>query len=244
MINRGATVSAQVFLSLRHDIINGALQPGTQLSEQSLSQRFGVSRTPIREAMLRLAEEGLVIIYPQVGTFVTKIALSKVREAQFIREALECAAAGAAVQNATEEDDAILADIMRTQLRCADEGDYETFYLFDEKLHASIAAASGFPRLWTIALAEKVQLDRVRYLNMNSAADLDALVAQHQAIVDAIAKRDKRAAEAATRRHLRDVFHSIEGLIAAHGSFFEQEPSGSTGKATQTGRRRPPRMPG
>lgn len=242
-ISRGAPVAGQVFLSLRRDIVTGALAPGEQLSEQTLSLRFGVSRTPVREAMLRLAEEGLVVIYPQVGTFVTKIALSKVREVQLIREVLECAAAGAAARNATEEDDAILASILETQRACAAKRDYEAFYLFDEKLHASIAAASGFPRLWTIALAEKVQLDRVRHLDMHNAADLNALIEQHQAIVDAIAKRDRRAAEAATRRHLRDVFRSIEGLIAAHGSFFEQEPSGSTGRTAETGRRRARRMP-
>jgi DNA-binding GntR family transcriptional regulator len=232
-----------VSLTLRRDIITGALPPGTQLSEQSLSQHFGVSRTPIREAMLRLADEGLVVIYPQVGTFVTRIALSKVREVQFIREALECAAAGAAAQNATAEDDAILADIMRTQRRCVAEGDHDTFYLFDEKLHASIAAASGFPRLWAIALAEKVQLDRVRYLDLHNAADLRILADQHQTVVDAIARRDKKGAEAAIRRHLRDVFRSIEGLIAAHVSFFEPEPANAMPPRAPVGRRRPRRMP-
>src|SRR6266436_1420473 len=89
---RRQTIAVQVRALLRRDIIAGRLLPRTMLSEQELSQRFGVSRTPIREALIKLAEENLVEIYPQYGSFVAPIKLQDVFDSQFVRESLECAA--------------------------------------------------------------------------------------------------------------------------------------------------------
>ena len=89
------------------------LEPGRQLSENELAALLGVSRTPIREALVRLRDERLVEIVPQLGTFVTRIATPAVADAQFIREALECAAIRRAAELATEDDIAALEDNLR-----------------------------------------------------------------------------------------------------------------------------------
>src|SRR5579871_5851370 len=86
---RRQTIAGQVRAVLRRDIIAGRLLPRAMLSEQELSQRFGVSRTPIREALIKLAEENLIEIYPQYGSFVAPIKLREVFDAQFVRESLE-----------------------------------------------------------------------------------------------------------------------------------------------------------
>lgn len=223
LVTRSRSVAGQVFSSLRHDIVTGAIVPGTQLSEQILSERYGVSRTPIREAMLRLSEEGLVTIFPQVGTFVTRIDLAKVREAQFIREALECATARAAATHVTSAGKELLDRLMARQYRAAEADEHEEFYLADEEFHATVAAISGNPHAWHVALAEKVQLDRVRYLDLDVRADLADLARQHQAIVDAIVGGDEHLAEATMRAHLRNVYRSIEQLTTSHHTFFEGE---------------------
>src|ERR1051325_7597378 len=95
---RRQTIAGQIRAVLRRDIISGQLAPRTALSEQELAHRFGVSRTPVREAMIKLAEENLVAIYPQYGTFVAPINLREVFDSQFVREALECAAVERAIE--------------------------------------------------------------------------------------------------------------------------------------------------
>lgn len=221
VIDRRTSVSSQVHEMIRQDIVRATLAPGMPLSEHALSQRFGVSRTPIREALLRLADEGLVLIIPQVGTYVTRISLAKVYEAQFIREALECAAARAAASPLSGADVSALDAIMTEQRRSLAIGDYVAFYAADEALHACIAASSGFPRVWTVASAEKLQLDRVRMLDVSQRSNMDVLVAQHQTIVEAIRSRDPSAAEDAIRAHLHDVFQQLRPLMAAYGAYFE-----------------------
>ncbi len=219
-IDRRMSVAVQVFDSIRRDIVDATLPPGAPLSEHALSQRFGVSRTPVREALLRLAEEGLVQIVPQVGTFVTKISLAKVYEAQFIREALECAAIQTAARSACLDVN-LLQDIINDQRAAAAAVDTKAFYAADEALHAAIAAASGYPRVWSVALNEKLQLDRVRMLDVSQRPDLVELVAQHSAIVDALIDKDPRAAEAAMRAHLHDVFARLTPLIESHHAYFD-----------------------
>jgi DNA-binding GntR family transcriptional regulator len=109
------------------------------------------------------------------------------------------------------------------QYRAAKVNEHEEFYLADEELHAAVAAISRNPRAWAVALAEKVQLDRVRYLDLDVRADLADLARQHQAIVDAIVDRDEHLAEATMRAHLRNVYRSIEQLTTSHHAFFEGE---------------------
>src|SRR5260370_18154192 len=99
---RRTTLGAQVDAGVRRDIIPGRLAPGAMLSEQDIAAGFGISRTPVREAMIKLAEEGLVEIFPQYGSFVAPIKLRDVFDSQFVREALECAAVEKAVQRLDE----------------------------------------------------------------------------------------------------------------------------------------------
>lgn len=220
-INRHVSVASQVYELIRPEIVNASLRPGEQLSEQGLAQRYGVSRTPIREALLRLTEEDLVRIVPQVGTYVTKISLVTVGEAQFIRQALECAAVRVAAERADPKIWAILDRIIEDQRRASDAGDHTAFYSADEALHAAIASASGHPRVWKVAAAEKLQLDRVRMIDVAQRIDLESLVAQHTVIVAALKAKDPDAAEIAMKRHLGDVFIRLESLVEVNKDYFE-----------------------
>src|ERR671937_3325528 len=104
----GVPARTQVYATLRDAIIRAELAPGRKLSENELANWLGVIRTPIREALVRLRDERLVEIVPQLGTFVTRISGTAVADAQFIREALECACVRRTAEIATEDDVAAL----------------------------------------------------------------------------------------------------------------------------------------
>src|SRR3982750_163958 len=111
----GVPARTQVYATLRDAIIRAELPPGRKLSENELAGWLGVSRTPIREALVRLRDERLVEIVPQLGTFVSRISPQAVQDAQFIREALECSAVRRAAARATEADLAGLEETLRAQ---------------------------------------------------------------------------------------------------------------------------------
>jgi GntR family transcriptional regulator, rspAB operon transcriptional repressor len=209
---RRERLAERVYATLRAEIVNGALPPDRQISEQEISERLQVSRTPLREALVRLVEDGLAIVYPQFGTFVAPIRLEAVAEAQFIREHLECALIREAAARITPEALRHLTDNIDRQERAARDQDHPQFYVLDEELHAGFAAASGRPGVWRLIQQSKVHLDRVRLLSLPIGDQLCRLIEQHKAIVAALADRAPDRAEQALRLHLREVFETARHL--------------------------------
>ena len=117
----------QVYRALREAIVAAELEPGQRISENELTVRLGVSRTPIREALARLRDERFVQVIPQLGTYVTRISTAAVEDAQFVREALECAAVRIAAQRATTADIAALEGLVRRQEEVVANDDFERF---------------------------------------------------------------------------------------------------------------------
>ena len=210
--HRHLRLAVQVFETLKRDIVSGALVPNIQLSESELSERLGVSRTPVREALIKLAEDGLVRIVPQVGTFVSPISLESVREAQFVREHLECALIIDAGKKMDETTIRQLRDNLDRQSRAARNDDWVQFMALDEELHGTLASAAGHPGAWRIIQQSKIQFDRVRHLSHRMPGQMDRLIQQHTTIVDALACGDHDIAQAILRDHLREVFVTLESL--------------------------------
>ncbi len=210
--NHHIRLAVQVFERVKQDIVSGALAPNTQLSEAELSDRLGVSRTPVREALIKLAEDGLVQIVPQVGTFVAPISVESVKEAQFIREHLECASILDAAKRIDAATTRTLRDNLDQQARAARDNDWEAFYALDEALHAALATVSGHALAWRIIQQSKVQMDRVRHISVRMRDHMMKLLEQHTAIVDAVARGDAGSAQAALRVHLREIFATVGKL--------------------------------
>src|SRR5438105_1838646 len=145
---RRQTIGGQIRTLLRREIIVGRLLPRAMLSEQELSQRFGVSRTPIREALIKLADENLVEIYPQYGSFVAPITLRDVFDSQFVREALECAALERAAERIDTAQAKVLRAILQRQRQLHRAGDHGEFFLADERMHALIMDIAGHANAW------------------------------------------------------------------------------------------------
>lgn len=217
----GVPVGQLVHRDLRQRIIRGELAPGTLLSEAEMARSFGSSRQPVREAFIKLAEEGLVEVRPQRGTLVRKISIKRVMDIRFVREAIE---ANVVHLLASEPEPAIIADL-RAQIarqREAAPDAQDVFMALDETFHHTMARAIGKTYAWDVVESVKAQMDRVRYL---SFADfpISRLIAQHEAIVDAIETRNPQAAEEAMRIHLREILKDLPNIAAARPELFDME---------------------
>lgn len=205
----------QIHALLRQDIVALRLRPGARLSENELALRFGTSRAPVREALIRLGEEGLIEVQPQRGSFVSRIVLSAMERARFVRDALERAAVRRAAGQAASPDFLREAReaIARQEAAAADP---EAFTEADDAFHRLLAEASGIAQLWAVIEREKAQFDRVRFLSLPRATPVPVLIAQHRAILAAVAAGDAAAAEAAMAAHMAEVLKITRTLAAEH----------------------------
>jgi len=213
--------SDRVYLALREAIISTELTPGQKLSENELAGELGVSRTPVREARARLRDERLVAIVPQLGTFVTLISPSAVADAEFVRESLECAAVGRAVERIGGETlEEIQANLTAQERACA-RGDDRAFDHLDEDLHRRLCSASGHSIAWTLSRRANGHLDRIRRLSLPDERYLHEMLDEHRRIVAAVASGDADQAESALRHHLRMVSSNLALIQAEHPDYFE-----------------------
>jgi len=217
----GAPARLQVYASLRGAIVRGDLEPGAQLSENTLAGEMGVSRTPIREALGRLRDDRLVEIVPQLGTFVSRISPQAVRDAQFIREALECAAVRRAAELAGDEDVARLEENLQAQDRAQSASDHDSFYLLDDGFHRSLCDLSGHPAVWGVSERAKSHLNRVRRLSLGMPDYLPEMIDEHRSVVAAVADHDPDRADDELRHHLRMVLREVPRLRERHPDYFE-----------------------
>jgi DNA-binding GntR family transcriptional regulator len=213
----------EVYSRLRDALVDATLEPGRRLSENELAGLLGVSRTPVREALVRLRDDRLVEIVPQLGTFVSLISESALRDAQFIRVALECAAVRLAAERADASDVKALEGLLAHQAECRDRADHDRFYVLDDELHAALCELSGHGVSWSLAQRANGHLNRVRRLSLPQPRYLHEMVAEHGLIVKAVGRNDADAAEEALRHHLEMVLSALPAIRAEHPDFFEEE---------------------
>lgn len=220
---RPPPAGVQAYAALRHAIVTLRLQPGQPLSEQGIAQQLGISRTPVREALIKLAEVGLIEVLPQRGTFVRKISLKAVKDARFVREAIELAMLREAVGRLRPGFFAAARELVAAQRTAAAGNDLERFMALDDAFHRSFAVATDRGHAWTVVETQKAQMDRVRYLSLPGATPVDRLIDQHEAILHAVERGDAPAAEAAMREHLGEVLAVLDPLNQLHPDLFEPE---------------------
>ncbi|MBK5305445.1 MAG: GntR family transcriptional regulator [Frankiaceae bacterium] len=229
-------LATRVYAQLVSDIVTLRFSPGQVLSENELAQEYGVSRTPVREAVQRLRQAGLVEVRPQSGTLVSKVDLARFREAQFVREALEIACIELAMTRPTAvsaRDIAAMRREISAQRQCVADRDVVAFVRHDEAMHRIVCALSGHEHIWDTISQSKVHLDRVRHMSLVTQDVMRDLVRQHRAIVDGIAGSDRPQALEAARTHTRETLRVLPQLLAAHPGYFSPntaiEPEVATG---------------
>lgn len=215
-----AKIATLVHERLRDDILSLALKPGTAVSEKELSLSYGVGRTPVREALLRLADEGLVEVVPKSGTVVTRIPTAKLPQAIVIRKALEDVAVRAAAIRASVSDLMGIRMLLQRQTEAAAAGDEAAFHAADEDFHAAIAEAAGYPDIWTLVKQVKVEIDRYRRLTLPQAGRMVLVQGDHAAVADALEARDPEAASLAMAAHLDTLQLSIDEIRRIYPDYF------------------------
>lgn len=231
-IQQGKSVGPQVYRIIREQIIHGDIPPGTRLSESEISRMLSVSRQPVREAFIMLRNEGLVVVQPQRGTFVTKILIDAVSDARFIREAIEADIVKLLVEASNPELVSKLRALIQLQ-RHLDKSDQDAFMELDEQFHRSLADLAGKSAVWKVIANMKAHFDRVRYLS-STQKPFRRLVDQHEAVVDAIDNKDADKADKAIRFHLREVLLDLPKVISMQPDIFESKRTKQnvdTGKA-------------
>ena len=222
-LDRRLPAAEQVYRLLRNEIITCRIAPNEAISENRICGMFGVSRSPVRVAVTRLAEDGLIEIFPQRGTYVAPIKMKQVREAQFARSALEVALAEEAAGQWREQNSLDIRQNLERQMHHAKAGDGWSFFLDNESFHQIIARAARMDGVWATVQSVKTIWDRIGHLANRVPAHTLEIIAEHEQIVHALDARNPAAAAAAMRTHLQSVDHAIARLQPLHASYFVDE---------------------
>jgi DNA-binding GntR family transcriptional regulator len=205
---------------LRRLIIALKLPPGSRLSEQDIAERHGVSRQPVREALISLAKTRLVEIQPQRGTTVVKISVRKMMESRFVREAIETAVVRRACSSFDTQSRERIDDLLELQEQAARRDDHAAFQRYDELFHIALAEGAGCPLAWEAIQDIKAHMDRVCQLTLPGPEAMLPLIDQHRAIMAAIDVRNEDAAADAMRRHLTEILRALPRIEAEHPELF------------------------
>lgn len=209
-------------------ILTGELRPGAVISETRIAEEVGLSRTPVRQVFQRLADTGFLLVVPQVGTYVAPIEISAVRDAQFVRELLECQAVMEAATSVYPNKEQRLHRFLEDQSQLIARNDHIGFFLSDEAMHRCLMEIAGHPHVWDMIAAAKVSLDRLRYLSLERADWLEMIFHQHEKLIDCVISGDADGAKDVMTAHLRTAFAAIERIAAENADFFADATDASS----------------
>lgn len=217
----GLSKAAAAYEYLRAAIVELRLPPGSRIDKAAICRTLGVSRQPLAEAVARLAEERLVDIAPQRGTYVARIRFADVAEANFVRRSLEVATVQAIAPRMDEATLKRLDGILGEQKAAAQADDSEAFYGHDVRFHLALSEVLAMRRVAEVVETSRAQLERIRRLLLPKPGRLFNTVEEHLAVYRALAARDARAAGDAMAAHLGVVMAELRDLSTRRPEFFE-----------------------
>ncbi len=212
-------VAPQLHKRLRSLIVSCEFLPGQRISETEIASTYGISRQPVREAFIKLAEEGLVSVRPQRGTYIQRISVPDALTARFVREAVETDLVRRVIDRKTPEMIAGLERQIEMQRIATQAEDPVEFMRLDEAFHRLIAHYAEVPAVSEYLEVLNVQMNRVRNISARQFSP-KVLVVQHSAIVDAIRLGDEETAVGAIRTHLREFNKDLPRIIKAYPDYF------------------------
>ncbi len=222
----GKRAAEHVYDVLRDEIVNLRLSPGEAINRQALQERFGLSSTPIRDALMRLAEEGLVEIVAQSATRVSLIDIAKAREIQFLRRALEQEAVEVICRSAERSVVLLLRELIAGQKAAADASDLARFDALDREFHRRIFEAAGAAALHDMMRRQSGHIDRIRLLHLPQSGRTGEIIADHEAVARHIGAGEAEAARHAMRDHLSRSLAYVLVLKERHPGLFLEPARG------------------
>lgn len=218
-LNEPLSLGGRFHRFLRATIIRAGLLPGQPIFEVEMSNRFAISRQPVREAFISLRNERLIEVAPKIGTYVRKISLKEVLDARHVREVVEVAI----VQEVARQHKKELIETLRqlvAQQRQVKHGDNHAFLLLDDALHRIIALHAGREFAWRVIDSAKAQMDRVRFLSYDLASPFEELIDDHAQIIDAIEAKDAAQAAHILETHVRQVMQTLPQVAQHYPDYF------------------------
>ncbi|HXT05607.1 MAG TPA: GntR family transcriptional regulator [Roseiarcus sp.] len=217
--DRRRPVGDQIYEALKTAIVSLRLPPGASISENRLCRQIGVSRTPVRGAIIRLVDDGLIEVFPQKGSFVAPIKLGAVRDNHFIRKALELAVLARAAAVWTPDLAAKSRLILQRQAAALVEHEVDAFHGLDADFHCAFCAAAGLEGVWATILIAKARVDRVHRLAALQGR-LPQVIVEHRGILDALDAGEPELAAERLDYHLERAPTIMASLIATHDKYF------------------------
>jgi DNA-binding GntR family transcriptional regulator len=218
-LDRDRQAAPQVFERLREMIVALELPPGSPLSRAALAEQFGVSSTPIRDALMRLEEEDLVEVFPQYATVVSRIDVELAEQGHFLRQALELEIVWTLALDPKGGLVDELNDIIALQLQLAKAGNFEKFTVADNEFHRCLYVAAGKQGLWTLVRRRSGHIDRLRRLHLPSPGKAQDIVRHHRLIARSIAAGEPENAQQHLRKHLSGTLGYLDEIRARHPEY-------------------------
>jgi DNA-binding GntR family transcriptional regulator len=216
-----------VFETLRGAIIDGTLKPGERLMEVQLAEDMGVSRTPVREAIRKLELEGLVLMIPRKGAYVSGISSKDIADVFEVRAALESLAAGLAAERITEQE---LEDLNRFMVEVtinAEIGDLEKVIKSDTDFHDQIYRASRNSRLVQIINNLRDRIQRFRSASLAHPGRIKETLEEHKKLLEAISERNISVARALAQEHIENAESIMMEALRGHPELLDELPKES-----------------
>ncbi len=214
------SVQATVYTILKNSIMSFQLKPGTVMSTQEIATKLQVSRTPVREAFIRLQRDGLVDIFPQKETIVSRIDLQRVWQERFIREALECTVLDSVAANRTAENLAPLHANIEMQQKVFAAGDYYEYMRLDNEFHHLLFTIGGQELAWETVMDVSSHYARVRFIAVWTAQIMEKNISQHQLLVSVVEEGSAEAARTLMKKHLHQLETEIKDIAVKYPDFF------------------------
>ena len=212
-------IGQEAYESIRTAILNCAFPPGTALSELAVSEELGVSKAPVRDAFRRLAGEGLLEVVPQRGTSVALLSRSRITDAIFVREVIECRAAELA-SLAPLADRKGLTQLLDRQVTASDQKDFLGHLVADEDMHHAILVLAGHRHAWGPLMLARTGMNRIRHIAIPELGGNRIAIDQQRQIVRAIVAGDGTGAREKMLEHIRLPLRFVDTICERYPHYF------------------------
>lgn len=219
---RNLNMKDYVYNVLKENIMYSNLKPGMMLRKTEVANEFGVSRTPIREAFVKLNEDALIDVYPQSGTYISYIDLEKVDEAEYMRRILEISIIKLACEIFPEDKFSELEANLRFQELSLEQNNYINLYEYDNQFHKMIFAGCKKINIWYAIEQVSTHLNRLRILSLSADFNRSDIIKDHELIIKAIEEREVQKAEKVMKSHINRINLDLKKIRKEYPDFFKK----------------------
>ena len=217
-LDRRRPMRDQIYPLIRDLILTGTIKPGDPIDEKAIAANLSISRTPVREAVKKLADEHLVDVVAQSGTRAARIDVKEIEQAYLIRRSLEMETAYQAASRMNEAHAESLHETLMLHERAIEQKKFVKAIAIDDSFHRTIAMIAELPRLWHMIEISKAHLDRCRHMLLPRTGEAAITLEQHRAIIRALNTKQPDAAREAMREHLDTSYQKVAALLAEQES--------------------------